>query len=290
MKRWIGMAFIILALAGCDGGNGSRGETTAGLASLGPGSTWTYALTFVEAGATFTSRVHVRIADRRTWRGRDVVVVLSEDGTEAPPSAGEPWALTTYLDARTGNTVADFDGETLQTEYVPDDGLLSLPLEVGKTWTATYTETDYDGVEEELGSETVSAAHEVLAFEDVSTPAGSFRAYRIERIESSSGGTDTTTTLLLCARPRIDREVDGRRGRGRCGRARSEVRAKARVVAAVSTSLDGAPLGQGGRRDGREAAGRFQAAAAVPAWDCCGRCAAGCRLTAPCAWQYRGFF
>ena len=187
------MAFIILALAGCDG-SGSRGETTAGLASLGVNSTWTYVVTFVEAGEAFVSRFHFRIADRRPWRGRNVIVMLSEGAAEAPPTfEGETWTLTTYLDARTGNTVADFDGDTLQTEYVPHDGLLSWPLEVGKTWTATYTEIDYDGTGEEVGSESVTAAHEVLAFEDVTTPAGSFMAYRIERTESSSGDTDTST-------------------------------------------------------------------------------------------------
>lgn len=192
MKRWIGMAFIILALAGCGGGDGSGspGETAAGLASLGVGSTWTYAQTFMEAGETVVSRVHFRITDRRPWRGRDVVVMVIE---ASPTVEGETRALTTYLDALTGNTVADFDGETLQTAYAPHDGLFSWPLEVGKTWTAAYTETDYDGAEEELGSESVTAVHEVLALEDVGTPAGSFRAYKIERTESWNGGTDTVS-------------------------------------------------------------------------------------------------
>ena len=189
MKRWTGVAFIILTLAGCGGddGSGSAGETSAGLASLGVGSTWTYAHTFVGAGETFGSPARFRIVDRRTWRGRDVVVMLGEG------AAGDSRTLTTYLDALTGNTVAEFDGEALQTEYTPHDGLFSWPLELGKTWTATYTETDYDGAEAELGSESVTAAHEVLAFTDVTTPAGSFRAYEIERTESSSAGTGTVT-------------------------------------------------------------------------------------------------
>ena len=98
-------------------------------------------------------------------------------------AAGESRTLTTYLDALTGNTVAEFDGETFQTAYAPHDGLFSWPLEVGKTWTATYTGTDYDGAEEELDSESVTAAHEVLAFADVTRPTGSFRVYETERTE-----------------------------------------------------------------------------------------------------------
>ena len=69
-KRWIGVAFIILALAGCGGddGSGNPGETSAGLASLGVGSTWTYANTFAGAGETLGSRARFRIADRRLAR------------------------------------------------------------------------------------------------------------------------------------------------------------------------------------------------------------------------------
>ena len=59
-------------------------------------------------------------------------------------------------------------------KFEPHTGELSLPLEVGKTWIATYVAYHSSG---EIAAATTK--WEVVGFDDVTTPAGAFMAYRI---------------------------------------------------------------------------------------------------------------
>ena len=130
------------------------------------------------------------LVDRKTYRGRDVVVLeTTYDEVEQEHVAGDVKVALSidvsphvdYIDSCTGNLVARVGESGGITDFVPHDGKLSLPLEVGKTWTATYT-IGYPGG----SSRVITDEWKVTSLNDVSTPAGTFMAYRIVHQDTSS--------------------------------------------------------------------------------------------------------
>jgi len=126
------------------------------------------------------------VVGRTTYRGRDVVMLETTYDDPNNPVSGAtaghvkvalsvafPEPHIDYIDSCTGNLVARVDDSGI-TDFAPHDGKLSLPLEVGKTWTATHTITTPGG-----SSRVVTDEWEVTSFEEVNTPAGAFMAYRI---------------------------------------------------------------------------------------------------------------
>lgn len=71
----------------------------------------------------------------------------------------------------------------------PDDGTFSWPLFVGKQWTANYTYNDH--VRERSWSSVVSY-WKVAGYEDVTVPAGTFKAFRLEQSPGTNNGTSVT--------------------------------------------------------------------------------------------------
>jgi hypothetical protein len=94
----------------------------------------------------------------------------------------------TYLyDMATGNTIATLRQGKEVSSTMPHDGTFSWPLYVGKTWTATYTFNDrLQGMT--VGP--VNVEYRATTYEDVTVPAGSWKAFRIE---SESGGSSFST-------------------------------------------------------------------------------------------------
>lgn len=98
-------------------------------------------------------------------------------------------------DRGNGNQIAMLtpDGSK-QWEMTPDEGTFSWPLFVGKTWTAKYryhdfrTQKDFDDVE---------ADWKVEALEDVTVPAGTFKAFRLQ----SSPGANNATNITVWYAP-----------------------------------------------------------------------------------------
>ena len=127
--------------------------------------------------------LNLRVTGRRGYRGREVLVIKGEysEGSE-----------TLLHDAETGNQVAYLDDDGSGQEYDPHDGQVSFPLKVGKIWRATYTErySHYVGFEagplERVWEEReVWEDWEVVAYERVTVPAGTFMAFRVTRTGSS---------------------------------------------------------------------------------------------------------
>ena len=69
----------------------------------------------------------------------------------------------------------------MDSEYIPHDGMLSFPMKVGKTWRATYEEVLGGTWEEEEAWQD----WEVMAYEEVTVPAGTFMAFRVTRTGTS---------------------------------------------------------------------------------------------------------
>ena len=78
------------------------------------------------------------------------------------------------------NTVKSV-GRKTEFEHDPHNGVLNFPLSVGKKWTHYYTNT----VGRNVAQRTAWA--EVKAYEQVTVPAGTFWAYRIERVNQRAG-------------------------------------------------------------------------------------------------------
>ena len=94
------------------------------------------------------------------------------------------------VDLSTGNRIATLDADGKETIVLtPDSGDLSWPLVVGKRWRARY---DY---EDRLRGRTFSNVQtwwRVEAFEEVSVPAGTFKAFRLQSEPGENNSTRST--------------------------------------------------------------------------------------------------
>ena len=145
----------------------------------------------IAAGTPIYERITEVVAGRQTYSRRNgvssvAVVVEAVHEVQVGSHTFTSYGLTWYLDPRSGNPVAvrinvlpwvpepANSGELI--EFQPHTGVLSLPLEVGKTWMASYT-AEHPG-----GSVTTETSRwEVVSLEEVITPAGTFTAFRILR-------------------------------------------------------------------------------------------------------------
>lgn len=169
-------AFLFLMLNACGGDETAEGS---GVGVHGTGSTWTTVYEELGDGGevVYRERSTRSVAGRQTYRGRKVVVLEDTGVVEVGEGAGDRFMITYYIDPDTSNTVAHMGDDGSTFDFTPHDGVLSLPLEVGKTWTASYTETFlYREVTETTEQE---KTYEVSSFEGVTTPAGTFMAYRV---------------------------------------------------------------------------------------------------------------
>lgn len=103
----------------------------------------------------------------RTWKGQQVAVYANEPG------------LTLYQLPPNGNFVGFFNGENPVMTYDPPTGY-DWPLEVGKSWTRRITMTIHQN-NQVIPIESKST---VEAFEDVTMPGGTFKAFRIRTVDN----------------------------------------------------------------------------------------------------------
>jgi hypothetical protein len=85
--------------------------------------------------------------------------------------------LTHLIDVATLNLMATMRSEKIIETSLPNNGVLSWPLFPGKTWTGTFDYVNYDDKSHFNG---VSSTFRVTGFEDVTVPAGTFRALKVE--------------------------------------------------------------------------------------------------------------
>lgn len=134
------------------------------------GSTWVRAQR--DSGSYGSKDVQVQFRrGERMWQGKQVITYETPQFTIlAEP---EP----------TGNWIGFFSGDKPMTTFDPPAGW-NWPLEVGKTWTKDYRMTNH------ATKQTIpyQQTQKVEAFEDVTVPAGTFKAFKI--ISSSTLGQE----------------------------------------------------------------------------------------------------
>jgi len=90
----------------------------------------------------------------------------------------------TYLyDMATSNMIATLQLGKEVTSTTPHEGTLSWPLYVGKTWTATYT---FNNRRQGMIVGPVNSEYRATAYEDVTVPAGTWKAFKIESEAANS--------------------------------------------------------------------------------------------------------
>ena len=110
--------------------------------------------------------------------------VIEDSVHESQPVHRVVAGTDTYMyDVATSNMIATLRLGKEVTSTAPHDGTFSWPLYVGKTWTATFTFNN------RLQGMTVGPVHveyRVTAYEDVTVPAGSWKAFKIESEAASN--------------------------------------------------------------------------------------------------------
>lgn len=133
-----------------------------------PGAHWTEQQTDNVTGRTDYFRNHEKLV---SYHGREYYAVEN--------------ASQTVLDSRrTGNVVYLFQGGKISASYRPEQGMLSWPLWVGKTWISTVFVID----EADRIDLPMVTYWKCTGLVDVTVPAGTFKAFRID---SSPGENDT---------------------------------------------------------------------------------------------------
>jgi hypothetical protein len=102
-----------------------------------------------------------------------------EDGVhESEPVHRIVAGADTYVsDVATSNMIATLRVGKEVTSTATHDGTFSWPLYVGKTWTSTYT---FNNRLQGLTVGPVHVEYRVTAYEDVTVPPGSRKAFKIE--------------------------------------------------------------------------------------------------------------
>jgi hypothetical protein len=86
-------------------------------------------------------------------------------------------ARTALIDVATLNNVGAMREGKMVWTALPNDGMFSWPLSIGKTWSGSFNYTDYEKGANFTG---VGSYYRVTGYEDVTVPAGTFKAYRVE--------------------------------------------------------------------------------------------------------------
>ncbi len=130
---------------------------------------------FPEAGTKWVARISQTGSGTTT---SFTYTVLGEGTYDGKPvyrvSAGND--ILVY-DKATGNSVADLHMGKESRAYSPHNGFFSWPLYVGKSWTASYT---YHDRASGTTIDPLRFEYHVEAFEEVTVPAGTWKAFRIE--------------------------------------------------------------------------------------------------------------
>ena len=154
-------------LAGCESAGQSRSVQLAGRPTWGPGDSWSYRGRGRDGAYTLTRRV----LQEGIFAGREAYEI----------EAGEArYWYTTQL----GYLARTQGGRTVRQAMPPEDW--QWPLQVGKSWSATVTWVD--GAEQERRF-VLTSVWAVEAYEEVGTPAGTFKAFKVSRREIESGAS-----------------------------------------------------------------------------------------------------
>lgn len=149
--------------------------------ALPPSGVFSASVTFPPAGTRWTSRKTSYDARADRTSTETVTWTVLGGGTYEGKPVYSLWdgAFVHLHDRSTTNWIALLDKRWTPVNAVdPDNGWLAPPLWVGKRWTARFTHHEYKAGRTFYD---MTAVLEVTAYEDVEVPAGTFKAFRIER-------------------------------------------------------------------------------------------------------------
>lgn len=171
----------------------------------------------VEAFAPPTAGTkYILSIDERGSKKTETWTVL-DDST---PHNGVPTLRTSdganimVINRNTGNWMMSLDdsGKPLISAS-PDLGQYAWPLHVGKRWTAQTSYTDHS---RGRSWDNITTYYRVAGYEDVTVPAGTFKAFRIDHTPGQSNATTGTIwfapALGIVVKRRYERTVDHYRG------------------------------------------------------------------------------
>lgn len=133
------------------------------------GSYWTHERRDTGSYGNVTTQQTTKALGERTWQGRKV-------------RAAEMPAGTRISDAVKGDWLAIVKGDTTLMTWDPSLGY-DWPLEVGKSFKRKFRFTNHVTKQ----SFDIEATMTVQAYEDVTVPAGTFKAFRILYVEAPAG-------------------------------------------------------------------------------------------------------
>jgi len=165
--RWLTLLPLVALLAGCGSTGASRTVQIAERPQWTAGDSWTYRGKGRDGAYTITRRV----LGERVFEG-----VLAYE-IEAGDSHYWYTRQLGYLARVTG-------GQTVRRAMPPEDW--QWPLQVGRSWSATVTWVNGPAQDQRF---VLTGVWVVEAYEEVKTPAGTFKAFKVSRREIESGAS-----------------------------------------------------------------------------------------------------
>jgi tetratricopeptide (TPR) repeat protein len=193
-RRWV----TLLALAGSAlAFSPGVAQTSVPMEFPPPGTRWITRSLGPTGGTQLTTYT---VLEPGSFRGRSGFRVADNVGVQFFERGSRNWFATVVRD-------------TERSGAIPHHGVFAWPLEVGKSWSAVYQYRDHA---RNLRFNRVETAWRVAAEEEVSVPAGTFKALRLE----GSNNSNTWTTwyapsVLLVVREVQERKAGNPLGPGR---------------------------------------------------------------------------
>ncbi len=159
---------LSMALAGCESSGVSRTVPIAERPTWSAGDSWTYR----GRGPSGTYNVTRKVLREGVFEGREAYEIEAGDTR---------YWYTKQLGFR-ARTKGD---QTTRLARPPEDW--QWPIQVGKQWSAIVNWTDR--TESEQKTYTLTSVWTVESYEDVKTPAGTFKAFKVSRREVESGAS-----------------------------------------------------------------------------------------------------
>jgi hypothetical protein len=159
----IWMLLVMTFLSGCAAAQLRDVPRAERAAWLPKGSTWIWAGKNSGSFGSGTVTSTFTMLGEQTWQGRPVMA--QTDGN-----------LVYYYD-RDRRIVGSAKGDTPVSTYQPYEALYDWPLAVGKSWTSELKYMDHAAGQ----TYDLTFRFTVDAFEELTTPAGTFKVFRIRR-------------------------------------------------------------------------------------------------------------
>ena len=161
------LAVFAIALAGCESSGVSRTVQIAERPAWAVGDSWTYR----GRGPSGQYTVTRKVVSEGIFEGRDCYQIEAGDARY-------------WYTKQLGYLARTRGDKTVRLAEPPEDW--QWPLQIGKQWSATVTWTDSG---DQARTFVLTGVWLVETYEEVKTPAGTFKAFKVSRREIQSGAS-----------------------------------------------------------------------------------------------------